>query len=234
VSAADVPAVSAVGDVPPVSAIADVLALWGDDGWLTPPLSPVVAATRPTMARVRTVLINAAATGPGLTSIYDVMSNDLSGCFVVIAGAHPVLGAVWGEILTYAALQQNATGALVDGYVRDLAEVTALGLPLYASDRCAVGPNGRAHVIGVDVDTVVGGVTVGADDVVVADATGCVRMRAGMVDDVIDAARRYAAAEAQVVRALVGGEPLATAYRYKKSVVTQLKEEVISVRARTA
>ena len=117
-------------DVPPVSAIADVLALWDDDGWLTP----------------------------------------------------------------------------------------------HASAVCVGGPNGRAHVVGVDVEACVGGVVIDPDDHVVADATGCVRIRAARLGEVLGAARRYAAAEQQANDALTAGEPLSSAYRFKKSAVDELRE----------
>ena len=211
-------------EVPPVSAIADVLALWGDDGWLTPPLTPVVAASQSIIGGVRIVVIESASSGPGLAPMYDAMSNDLSGCFVVFAGAHPVGGAVWGEIVTHAARQQNAVGALIDGFVRDVPEMSKLGLPSYASGRCVGGPSARAHVVGVNVETRICGISIAPGDSVVADATGCVRIRASRVEDVLVAARRYAAAEAQVANALIDGEPLSSAYRYKKSVVDELKE----------
>ncbi len=215
-------------DVPPVSAIADVLALWGDDGWLTPPLSPVVAATGAILGRVRIVVLAAASAsasaGPSLTPMYDLMSTDLSGRFVIFAGAHPVGGAVWGEILTFAARQRNACGAVVDGFVRDVPAMNELGVPVYARAVCVGGPNGRAHVVGVDVETHVGGVVIDPDDHVVADATGCVRIRAARLGEVLGAARRYAAAEQQVTDALTAGEPLSSAYRYKKLAVDELRE----------
>jgi hypothetical protein len=44
-----------------------------------------------------------------------------------------------------------------------------------------------------------------------------------VVDDVLDAARRYAAAEDLVVAAISSGEPLARAYHHKKSIVDELR-----------
>ena len=46
---------------------------------------------------------------------------------------------------------------------------------------------------------------------------------AAMVDDVLDAARRYADAEDLVVQAMRWGETLATAYLHKKSIVDELR-----------
>ncbi len=207
----------------PVSAIADVLALWNEDGWLTPPLHPVVPATAPIVGRVLTITISTGKTGPGFAPIYDVLSNDLSGRVVLLAGAHAVPGAVWGEILTRAALQQGASAVLVDGWVRDRPATTALGMPIYASGEHVVGPNGLAHATAVQSQVMVGTTTIDPDDLIVLDATGCVRLRAATADAVLQAAQRYAAAEDLVVKALNEGEPLARAYRHKKTITDELR-----------
>jgi len=214
--------------IPPVSAIADVLALWGHDGWLTPPLAPVVPAAEPIIGRVQTVSVTAGATGPGLVPIYDVLSNDLADRFVVIAGAAPVPGAMFGEILALAAHGCGALGVLVEGSVRDQPAMTALGMPVYAVDQCVVGPNGHAHVVAVGQPvTITNGngadTTIDVDDHIVVDATGCVRITSALLADVLDAATRYAAAEDLVVAAIGEGQPLASAYHHKKSIVDELR-----------
>jgi 4-hydroxy-4-methyl-2-oxoglutarate aldolase len=209
--------------VPPVSAIADVLALWGHDGWLTPPLTPVVAAAQPIIGRVQTVSVTADSSGPGLFPIYDVLSGNLADRFVVIAGAAPIPGAMFGEILALAAHGCGALGVLIDGSVRDRPAMAALGMPVYAMDQCVVGPNGHAHVVAVGQAVTIHGTTIDVDDHIVVDATGCVRVAAALLDDVLDAATRYAAAEDLVVAAMGDGQPLASAYRHKKSIVDELR-----------
>lgn len=220
-----------MSDVPAVSAIADVLALWGHDGWLTPPLVPVVEAAAPTIGRARTIGITVGPTGPGMTPIYELLSNDLKGRIVVLAGAHPVPGAVFGELLGLAAQQSGAAGVLVDGGVRDRPDMAELGLPVYARDQRVVGPNGLAHVTSfgqpVAIDTATGtSVSISDADHLVIDPTGCVRIAASVgLDAVLDAARRYAAAEALVASVMAEGESLRTAYRHKKAVVDELKQQ---------
>jgi 4-hydroxy-4-methyl-2-oxoglutarate aldolase len=134
-----------------------------------------------------------------------------------------VPGGIFGEILACAAQQQGALGALVDGSVRDVPALTQFGLPVYASDQRVVGPNGRAHIIAVDDAVTIACTTIAADDHVVADATGCVRIPASDFDDVMQAAQRYSAAEDLVVQAMREGQTLATAYLHKKSIVDELR-----------
>lgn len=212
-----------VSTIPPVSAIADVLALWGHDGWLTPPLFPVVPSSSPVVGKVCTVAITAGARGAGLTGIYDVLSGDLMDRIVVIAGAQAVPGAVFGEIMARAAQQRGALGVLVDGSVRDQPDLIDIGLPVYAVDQCVVGPNGQAHIESVGADISIDGTSVGIEDCIVVDATGCVRIAAALIDQVLQAASRYATAEDLVATAVGQGEPLSSAYRHKKSIVDELR-----------
>lgn len=217
-----------VTTTPPVSAIADVLALWTEDGWLTPPLSPVVPAPAPIVGSALTITVTNGATGPGFSQIYDVLSADLTGRVLVLAGADAVPGAVWGEILTRAAIQQGATAVLIEGWVRDRPDIATLGLPIYACGERVVGPGGLAHITAVDVAVTITAnrttTTVEPDDLIVIDATGCVRLRAATADVVLQAAQRYAAAEDLVVKALVEGEPLARAYHHKKAITEELRK----------
>ncbi len=112
---------------------------------------------------------------------------------------------------------------LVDGAVRDEPDMRRLGLPVYAADQCVVGPAGRGHVVATDSTVTIGAVAVDPADHVVVDATGCVRITAAVLDEVLAAAGRYAAAEAAVLDALGRGEPLAAAYGVKQSIVAELR-----------
>ena len=206
----------------PVSAVADVLALWGYDGWLTPPLAPVVRSASVVRGRALTVQVAAGDTGPGLAGIYDVLSGDLADRVVVIAGAEEVPGAVFGEILAAAADGQGAVGVLVEGWVRDRVDMEAIGMPVLARGERVVGPNGGAHLVAVDTEVTIDQVVVASGDTIVIDGSGCVRVPAAVADRVLDGARRYAAAEELVSLALAEGEPLTSAYRHKKSAIAEL------------
>jgi 4-hydroxy-4-methyl-2-oxoglutarate aldolase len=208
--------------IPPVSAIADVLALFGIDGWLTPPLVPVVAAVQPLVGRARTVELCAASPGTGLTPLHELVSNDLSEQVLVITGARPIGGAIWGEIMSRAARRQGAVAVLLDGIARDAVAMADEGLPVYAAELAVVGPAGRASIVALDRPVTVGRTQVAPGDEVVVDSSGAVRVPAADAARILDAARAYAEAEAQVMVALASGEPLLDAYRFKKAVVAQL------------
>ncbi len=212
--------------VPPVSPTCDVLALWGRDGCLTPPLVPLVHGHAPIAGQARTVQLTVADDGPGLAPFYDEIFHAPHGVVLVMAGAGSA-GAIWGEILSTALATAGGVCALVDGFARDVAEIEHLGLPVYAHGITAVGPNGRVHVTGIDVDVAIGDVTISPGDTIIADSTGCVRVRADDHDAVTHAARRYADAEATVLAAVRDGVALADAYRAKAEVVASLVGESV-------
>lgn len=211
-------------NIAPVSAIADVLALIGRDGWLTPPLQPIVACTTPTRSSAKTFRLEMSDSGPGLTALYEALSTDLKGCAIVIE-ASSIDGAIWGEILATAAKNSGAVAAVVGGSVRDRDSVLAIDLPLYAEREIVVGPAGKAHVKEVGSALTIGSVSICQDDVIVGDSSGCVRIPLQIATEVLEKALDYAAAEQDILDALGRGERLNTAYLYKKIVVRQILED---------
>ena len=210
-------------DVPPVTAVADVLALWGHDGWLTPPLTARVAADAPRLGRARTVHLASGATGTGLADVYELLSSGLDGDVLVI-GASDAPGAVWGEILATAATGAGAAGVLVHGAVRDVSAMRSVALPTYSAAVAVVGPNGGAYVQHVGQSLPIGDTTVAEEDVIVMDGEGCVRIPAAIATDVLDAARQYAEAEEQVLDALRSGTPMRDAYVHKRETLDRLRD----------
>jgi regulator of RNase E activity RraA len=210
-------------DVPPVSALADVLAMRSLGGWLTPPLHPVVPPTQGIAGRAITVSLRAEPSGRGLGEVQDLLSTDLTGAVLVLAGAASVGGAVWGEILSRAARRAGALAVLVDGAVRDRPSMAAEGLPVFAADGAVVGPAGRVSVRAIDVDVTIAGFSITPGDLVVVDPTGAVRIPAAHADELLADARAYAEGEDAVLANLAAGQPLVEAYRAKQAVVDRLQ-----------
>ena len=93
--------------------------------------------------------------------------------------------AVWGGILTFAAKQRGIVGVVVDGGVRDVAELRESGIAVFA--RGAV-PRGPHKGFGGEINGAVqcGGVAVDPGDLIVADDDGVVvitpAQRAGLLE----------------------------------------------------
>ena len=112
--------------------------------------------------------------------------------------------AVWGAVLTEAARQGGIVGAVIDGVVRDLAQIRAGGFPLFARGSTPAGPHkgGRGSFGGI---VQCGGVVVSPGDLVLGDIDGVVVVPAARVDAVARDAVDASAARGDVDRAHPGG-----------------------------
>ncbi len=119
--------------------------------------------------------------------------------------------AVWGGLMTRAALARGIAGLVVDGAVRDSDEIAELGFPCFA--RCAV-PRGPHKGFGGSVDAPVscGGVTVSSGDLVIGDADGVAVVPLGRVDATLAAVRALKQREAVTIETMADGASLAEIY----------------------
>jgi regulator of RNase E activity RraA len=82
--------------------------------------------------------------------------------------------APWGELLSTAARARGATGALMDGYVRDTRAILAMGFPVFHAGIAPLDSKGRGKLMAIDVPVECAGVRVCPGDLVVGDADGVV------------------------------------------------------------
>ena len=93
---------------------------------------------------------------------------------LVAAAAGSTRSGIWGELLSTAAANRGCAGALVDGAVRDTAQMNAMGFSTFARGTCPRDSLHRQRVTAVDVTVSIGGVRIEAGDLVFADADGVV------------------------------------------------------------
>ena len=211
--------------LPPTAALADVLLMGGSNGWISPPLEPIVTSPEPVAARVVTVELAVVEDGVGLGPLFSILNRESVGDRVLVIGGAPSLpGAVWGEILGAAACNAGVRGVVLDGTVRDVAALRDLALPTWARAQGTVGPGRSIEVVGVGETVQVGDVRIHGGDLVVMDDGGVVALRADIEVDALGRARRYAGAEAAVVDDLRSGRPLVDAYEHKRRTVASLRE----------
>jgi 4-hydroxy-4-methyl-2-oxoglutarate aldolase len=124
---------------------------------------------------------------------------------LVLTMPEPTPVALIGDLLATQAMDQGVAAMLVDGAVRDLDELRALGLPIWARYVRAHGAT-KEHVGGLDTPVVVGGAQIDPGDVVVLDADGGVVVPADHVDDVVSAALEREARERELRARYAAGE----------------------------
>jgi regulator of RNase E activity RraA len=98
--------------------------------------------------------------------------------------------APWGELLSTASQARGAAGALMDGLVRDIRAIRAMGFPVFHGGIGPLDSKGRGKIMALDVPIECAGVRVAPGDLVFGDADGVV-----VVPQAIEAAVLAAAFE---------------------------------------
>jgi regulator of RNase E activity RraA len=96
--------------------------------------------------------------------------------------------AHWGEIMSTAARQRGCTGAVVDGGVRDVDFIDAMGYPVFARFKCSASSIGRWDIREYQVPVKVGVTVIHPGDLVFGDTDGVVIVPRDITMDVLVAA----------------------------------------------
>jgi 4-hydroxy-4-methyl-2-oxoglutarate aldolase len=131
------------------------------------------------------------------TMVHALVAHARPGDVLVLTSPEPAPVAFVGDLLATQMQERGVSGVLVDGAVRDLDELAALGLPIWTRFVRAQGAT-KGEVGKLDVTVVVGGVEIRPGDLVVMDGDGAVVVPAGRVDEVGRAARERAERETAV------------------------------------
>jgi regulator of RNase E activity RraA len=107
---------------------------------------------------------------------------------VIVVQAGDTDYAVAGGNVCAVARRRGIAAFVVDGIVRDLAEIREMGFPVFARGVIPV-PGEKAAIAPLNGPVTCGGVTVNAGDVVVADEEGIVVVPGGRAEQVLDASR---------------------------------------------
>jgi 4-hydroxy-4-methyl-2-oxoglutarate aldolase len=126
----------------------------------------------------------------------------------------------WGEVLTVAAQHRGLTGLLIDGGVRDAAELEALGFPVFSRHNSILGT--RKDFRGVFGRPVtVGGVVVRTGDLIVGDVDGVVALPSADADRILDSADGRVAHEKDLIAQIQHGR--STLDLYGLAPVTEVR-----------
>ncbi len=137
------------------------------------------------------------------------------GDILVIDAGGDVNNAVVGGILTYYAASVGVAGLVVDGAIRDVAEIRERDFPVYARGVTHRGPykDGPGEI---NVPVSVGGMVVNPGDIVVGDQDGLLAIPTADIEHVIESALAVLANEAKTVRAMKEG-------RWSRAFVDELE-----------
>ena len=148
---------------------------------------------------------------------YELELQAVDGCqpddILIAAAGGSMRSGIWGELLSTAARNRGCIGTIVDGAVRDLAQMKAMGFPVYARSRCIYDSKDRQRVIDIDVSVQIDGVTFAPGDLVFADIDGVVVVPQAVEAEVIQRAWEKVHAESVTRDAIRGGMKATDVYR---------------------
>lgn len=143
---------------------------------------------------------------PGDNWMLHVAAEQLQEGDVVVAGCTTDSDAgFFGELLATSFRARGARGLVIDGGVRDTAELAAMDFPVFARAIHARGTV-KETLGSVNTPVMVANALVRPGDVVVGDADGVVVVPSAQVADVVDTSRQRESKEADVRTRLAAGE----------------------------
>lgn len=122
--------------------------------------------------------------------------------------------AVAGELFSKEAQRKGLAGLVVDGAVRDIAQIRTFGFPVYARSVCPASGTTR-RIFATQVPVHCGGVPVEPGEVLFGDDDGIVVANEAHLAALIDAAVSIQAIEADALARMQRGESLVTMLNFE-------------------
>jgi len=156
------------------------------------------------VGRARTSLLRQASpdqASPALSAKHSVEMIDNAAPgevgVIVVEGTLDVAGA--GGLMATAAKSRQMGGLVIDGAIRDVAEIRGLGLPVFARSVIPSSSVGRWASVLNQQPVECAGVTIRPGDLIVAGEDGVVRVPADRAEDVLKRAREIDERETKMV-----------------------------------
>ncbi|KQR81782.1 dimethylmenaquinone methyltransferase [Burkholderia sp. Leaf177] len=166
---------------------------------MTSKIKPIFSGAR-LCGQARTVATMVGDCGP----ICNLIGSARLGEIIVVdaGGAEDI--AVWGGVMAEEAVQRGIGGAVIDGAIRDVADMRRLNFPMFCR---SVVPRGPHHGFGgtVDATIAVAGAPVSPGDIVLGDDDGVVIVPLASADDILKAAQAHLLKEAKWIEDIRGG-----------------------------
>lgn len=128
-----------------------------------------------------------------------------AGEVIVADGRGHIDTALWGDIMHGSAKARGAAAVVIDGAMRDRAEIAASGLPAYARGVVPRGPH-KGWGGSVHAPIQCGGVPVAPGDLIVGDADGIAVIRPDQIAGLRERCRKRIAREADIKAQIQAGK----------------------------
>jgi regulator of RNase E activity RraA len=145
--------------------------------------------------------------GKMLEALDNLATNDV---YVCSGSVTPY--ALFGELMSTAAMKRGAVGAVCNGFVRDTHQVLALGFPVYCRGSYALDQRGRGIVRKYRAPLQFGDVLIRPSDLIVGDVDGVIVVPKERESEVIVRALAKVRTESEVRKQLGQGMLVAEAF----------------------
>lgn len=135
------------------------------------------------------------------------------GDILVCAAGGSVRSGIWGELLTTAAMNSGCKGVIVHGCVRDIAKMSAMNFPVFATGKSPYDSQNRQRVVDIDINVEIDKVVFKPGDLVFGDEDGIVVIPQEIEEEVIKNASEKVNAENISRDAIKAGMKATEAYR---------------------
>ena len=127
------------------------------------------------------------------------------GCALVIDGRGHEDTALWGGILNAGVEAKKVAAIIIDGAVRDVAELRESKIAIYSRSVVPNGPH-KGFGGGINVPIQCGGVAVNPGDLIVGDDDGVVVIRPDQMDGLLEGCKKRIASEENTLKGIAAGK----------------------------
>lgn len=120
--------------------------------------------------------------------------------------------APWGELLSTTSKVRGAAGALMDGCVRDIKAIRAMGFPVFHAGIAPLDSKGRGKIMAIDAPIECAGVPVRTGDLIFGDADGVVVVPQAVEGEVLRLAFEKVKGERNTLADLQRGDALGVVF----------------------
>jgi regulator of RNase E activity RraA len=143
-----------------------------------------------------------------IEAVDSLKSNDI----MVVCTNRSTRTCFWGELLSTAARARGARGIVIDGYTRDVAQISAMQFPTFTAGMSVVDSAGRSIVVDHGCPVNCGDVLVNTGDIVFGDIDGVVVIPKELEKEVIPLALEKVGKEDLTRNELLKGAMLKDVY----------------------